>query len=593
MPRKKKISKVPSKRKNSKVQNIGIGGGGSNPGFPVNQGAPFTQSISTPNDTYDNLRWYFISNERQFLSELYVEISLVQTICKVPVEDALRGGVELKSKQLNEEQLQELTNSLDRDDDLNTIGQACVWNRLFGGGGILILTDQDPLEPLDLASIGPNDSLEFRAVDMWELFWDKQNTEGYDPTLQEYDFEYYNYYSQKVHKSRVMRLKGLTAPSFLRPRLRGWGFSVVEGLIRSLNQYLRATDVAYEVLDEFKLDIFKVKNLINTLLSPNGNQLVSQRIAQLNYTKNYQNAMVLDSEDDYAQKQLSFAGLGEWMEQIRMQVAADMRMPMIKLFGVAASGLNASDESGIEVYNSMVESEVRNKIKYDILRMCEIKCQKLFGFVPDDLSINFKPLRVLSAEQEENVKTQKFNRIIQAKQNGEISTQEFRDACNRGNLFDITFKTPEDDSDGYMQDIIEEGTNDPYDPKDIDDPGADRIDTRRSRATEVGGASKGAPIPSKEPDTLEDISKLTPRKIKATNSEENDMKFMANTAMYERKAYEADGGDRSIDSHRLPFFENPKDKNLFERAKEVSQQVFGQLNKKFQIWWYEKHGGKF
>ena len=50
-------------------------------------------------------------------------------------------------------------------------------------------------------------------------------------------------------------MKGLTAPSFLRPRLRGWGFSVVEKLVRSINQYIKATDLGFEVLDEFKLDV--------------------------------------------------------------------------------------------------------------------------------------------------------------------------------------------------------------------------------------------------------------------------------------------------------------------------------------------------
>ena len=509
----------------TKVENgLGIGGGGTNAGFPGNQGGPFTQSIATERDIFPNLRWYFISNERQFLSEAYVEISLVKTICDVPVDDALRGGVTLKSKQLSEDQLEELTNSLDRDDDLNTVAQACKWNRLFGGAGIIILTDQDPKTPLNLKAIGPHDSLEFRAVDMWELFWDKQNSEGYDATLQEQDFTYYNYYSIRVHKSRVMRLKGMTAPSFLRPRLRGWGFSVVEGLIRSLNQYLRATNVAYEVLDEFKLDIFKIKNLVNTLLSPQANQKVSEQIARLNYTKNYQNAMVLDSEDAYEQKQLSFAGLGEAMEQIRMQVAADMRMPMIKLFGIGAGGLNASDEGAIEVYNSMVESEVRNKIKYDILRICEIKSQQMFGIVPDDISIEFKPLRVMSAVQEEEVKTQKFNRIQTAIQSGGITMEEYRDAINRGKLMDVTLDPGMDITQGgFMQDTIDVKAN-PDKITDIDNPGANRIDTMKSRATEIGGAPKGAALPGKqepsppkdpklkEPGSDEQEGKVTPKK---------------------------------------------------------------------------------
>src|SRR5580698_1305599 len=208
---------------------------------------------------------------------------------------------------------------------------------------------------------------------MWELFWDKQNTEGYDPAIQTEDFEYYNYYGEQIHKSRVMRLKGFTSPSFIRPRLRGWGFSVVEVLVGSLNQYLKATDLSFQVLDEFKIDVFKIKNLVNTLMSPMGQQKVNQRVQMANYQKNYQNALVMDSEDDWDHKQLSFAGLAETMAGIRMQVAADMRMPITKLFGTSASaGIGNTDQNDMENYNSMVESQVRNKSKYDVLRICEI-----------------------------------------------------------------------------------------------------------------------------------------------------------------------------------------------------------------------------
>lgn len=500
---------------NEKILNSfgpGIGGGINPTGFPFNQGTGFSNQISQPTTEFVNLRWYLISNFRQLLSQLYVEIGLVQTIVRVPVDDALRGGVEIKSRQLSEDQLQELTESLDRDDDLNTIGEGAYWNRLFGGAGILILTDQDPMEPLELSEVGQDTPLEFRAVDMWELFWDKQDTEGYDPAIQTEDFEFYNYYGEQVHKSRVMRLTGMTAPSFVRPRLRGWGFSAVESLVRSLNQYLKSQSLTFEVLDEFKVDIYKIKNLVNLLMSPKAQNAVKERIALANYQKNYQNAVVMDSEDDWDHKQLSFAGLAETMGQIRMQVAADMRMPMTKLFGISAAGFN-SGEDDIEVYNAMVESEVRNKIKYIILRVCEIKCQKLFGIVPDDLSLSFKPLRVMSAEQEENVKTQKFNRVAQAKAAGEITTKEYRDACNRGNLFDITLEANEDVLGGYMDDTISEGANDPYDPKDIDNPGADRLDTRKSRATEVGGAGTEPPAPrsSDEPRNIAEAPKKNGR----------------------------------------------------------------------------------
>jgi phage-related protein (TIGR01555 family) len=547
---------------------------------------PWSEQVSNSGTLFKNLRWYLVSNFRQLLSQLYVEIGLVQTVVDVPVDDGLRGGVKFKSKQLDESQIRELQISFDRDDDLNTAGFAAKWARLYGGAGILVLTDQDPEEPLDIEAIGPDTPLEFRAVDMWELFWDKQNTEGYDPSIQTEDFEFYNYYAMDVHKSRVMRIKGLTPPSFIRPRLRGWGFSVVEVLVRSINQYLKSTDLGFEVLDEFKLDVYKIKNLVNTLLSPNGQQKIQQRVQLANWQKNYQNAVVMDSEDDFDHKQLSFAGLAEAMTGIRMQVAADMRMPITKLFGTSVSAGFSTDQNDMENYNSMVEAQVRNKLKYDLLRIAEIKCQKIFGFIPDDLELEFKPLRELTAVDEENVKTQKFNRLSMAKEKGEISTQEYRDACNKGNLFDVQLDTTEDrlnPNDPEVAEIVSEGAKRaPLDITDVDDPGANREDTRKPRAWDV--------IRTRESSDRVKIGNEI-----WTFNQWDRMKRFFNSAEFDRASYEADGGDAWIDPALRPLFENPGnvDEALWSKAKEASMKAYGKVKWQFVTWFYKKQGGKF
>ena len=582
------------KRDNSKVAEIivnglqdlammpgpGIGGGFQPFGlFPGNQGTGWSNPTSSANTTFVNLRYYLVSNFRQILNQMYAEFGLIQTIVDVPVDDGFRGGIDIKSKQLSDEEIEELQISLDRDDDLNTSGQAIKWNRLFGGAGELILTDQNPAEPLDVERINIDSALEFRAVDMWELFWDKQSDEGYDATTQNEDVQYFNYYGIQVHKSRVMRLKGITAPSFIRPRLRGWGLSVVEKLVRSLNQYLKSTDLIFQVLDEFKIDVYKIKNFNNTLSSPIGTQKVQQRIQLANFLKNYQNALVMDSEDDWDHKQLNFAGLAEMLEQIYKMVAADMRMPITKIFGVSAAGFN-SGEDDIEVYNAMVESEVRNKAKYNLLRKLELKCQKLFGYIPDDLSFSFKPLRVMTSEQEQNAKTQEFTRLSTALTQNAITLEEFRDACNKADIFPIKLDSQEtlNPDNG---DTVAEGAQNPDVATDNVNPGANRADSRKSKATETGGAGT-EPEPPKDAPNPDGDKSYDRRKD--------------NSAGFDRASYEADGGDSWIDPRRKYFFENPNgkvDESIWARAKEASRAAFGTEKWQFVTWWYEKHGGKF
>lgn len=517
--------------------------------FPFNQGVPGTAQVENVGTIFRNMRYYFISNMRQILSQAYCEIGLVQTICDVPVDDAMRGGVTITSKKLDEEKIEALVTAMDENDDLGAIAQAFKWNRLFGGAGLLILTEQDPETPLNIEAIGPDSKLEFRPVDMWELFFDMQNLEGYDPVLQDDDTqsEFFSYYGEKVHRSRVILLKGIEAPSFVRPRLRGWGFSVVETLVRSLNQYLKSTDLAFEVLDEFKIDIFKMKNLINTLMSQDGTNKVRQRVQLANWQKNYQNALVMDSEDEWDHKQLSFAGLGDVMMQIRMQVASDMRMPITKLFGISAAGFN-SGEDDIEVYNGMVESQVRNKSKYVILEVLKLRAQQTFGSYPDDLRIAFQPLRVMSSEQEEQVKEKKFNRLKDALEKNAITLEEFRDACNKGKLMDIM----------------------------LSDDALAELEQAREEAMEA--AAEGGPGESNNPESE------TP---KAKNSR------LKNSALFDRKSYEASGGDAQIDERRQEFFKHPLDVGLWRDIEEISRRAYGTVNWKFVVWTYQKRGGKF
>jgi phage-related protein (TIGR01555 family) len=401
--------------------------------------------LSQIDTLFKNNRWYLVSNMRQIISELYVEHGVVTTAVDVPVEDAFRNGVDVVTNQLDEEEIRQLKTHLV--DDLQVYVQAQKWNRLFGGAGVIMITGQDPEEELDINSVAKGDKIRFRAVDMWELFHTRNQTEDLNTQLQQIEYSHYNYYQQKLHRSHVIKLIGKQPPSLVRPRLRGWGMSVLEVMIRSINQYLKANEVIFEVIDEFKVDIFKIKGLASSLIQADGDAKVRRRIQIANAEKNFQNAMTLDSEDDWGQKELAFAGISETLTGIKQHLASDLRMPLTKLFGVSAAGFN-SGEDDIENYNAMVESSIRTPAKKDLILMIKVRCQQLFGYVPDDLDIEFTPLRVLSSEQEENVKTSKFSRLLQARQAGEISRLEFRQGINRDDLLPIQL-----DEEGIEDDL--------------------------------------------------------------------------------------------------------------------------------------------
>lgn len=405
---------------------------------------PLAAQVSK-SDTIDyNLRYSFITNNRNILSQAYIEIGIIKKLVDIPVDDAFSGGLIIKSDQINEKEIEMIQEAIYENSEFTTVTQVFKWNRLFGGAGLLFYRNDELSIPLRLEDIKKGDEIFFKDLDVWEMFYNSENVDG--GQIGGYDSEFFNYYGDEVSRKNLILLTGLRAPSLRRGQLRGWGYSIVEQVVRSINQYLKAVDLSFEVLDEFKLDIYKLKNLNSALI--NGNeQKVRDRIALTNRQKNYQNAVALDSEDDYQSKQISFTGLSEVMDGIRTQICADFGFPQIKLFGIPTAGLNASDESSLEIYNHLVESEVRSKSKTLLKKYISIKCMQLFGFVPNDLKIEFNKFKTLIPEQEENIKTQLFNRLLSAVQIGEISTKEFRDACNKASLLPINLE------DGFEKEI--------------------------------------------------------------------------------------------------------------------------------------------
>ena len=345
----------------------------------------------------------------------------IQTAIDEPVLDAFRGGLELHSKQLGVDELKDLEDDLERTGVFTTLVDTFIWTRLFGGGALVINTESDPGEPLR-----PKDfkgRVEFYDACRWELgapkrIWSK-----------------YLFYNQTLDASRVLTVTGKRAPFVIRWQLAGWGMSEVERMVEAFNLYIRTNNVLYEILDEAKLDVYKLEGLNANLISSQGTGNVQRRINLMNQLKNFQNALVIDMKDDYLQKQLTFSGLAEIMKETRIGLAAALRMPMTKLFGLSASGFN-SGEDDIENYNAMVESEVREPARPIIRKLLEFKMLQMFGKVYD-LKFKFKPLRVLGANEEEDVKSKKHQRIIDLYDRQVIDSQELAEAEEKDGLISI------------------------------------------------------------------------------------------------------------------------------------------------------------
>lgn len=380
----------------------------SNSFFSLVQGAVGQTSLNS----FANLAYFNsyapLTINWTLLTYMYKTHGILQTAIDMPVLDALRGGIDIHSDELDSDDIGDLQDLLEQGGILATIGEAMTWTRLYGGGGIIVNTDnQDSKQPLDLSKLR---EVEFYAANRWELVSPRRYSKSYD------------FYGEVMDSSRVLTMGGKAAPYLVRWTLQGWGMSEMERMLEDFNMYLRTKDLVYELLKEAKLDVYQFEGLTSQLASAAGTQLTQQRVQLMNQMKSYQSAVVMDVKDKFEQKQLTFSGLADIQKQNMVYIASALRMPLTKIFGLSASGFN-SGEDDIENYNAMVESEVRAPLRLIIRKVLNILIWQKWGR-EYDFNFEFKPLRMLGAVDEETVRTSKHNRYLSLYSQGLLTAQE-------------------------------------------------------------------------------------------------------------------------------------------------------------------------
>lgn len=373
-----------------------------------------------------NTGYNIVTIQYMALGYLYKSEGIVQAAIDMPVQDGFRGGLELLShtEQMDKDDIKLLADNLDSTSFFKTFKTAMNWARLYGGGAIIINNGENPSKPLTMQGMAGR-PMNLIACHRWELTSPQRYPQG----------GFYTFYGQKIHQSRVLTLSGKEAPYPINMILQGWGMSEVEHIVQPLNIFLRTQNVVYDILKEAKVDIYRFKGFAAQLSSQKGTQQMLQRLNTSNRAKSTNNALVMDVEDEYEQKQLSWSGLAEIWKENRIGLACNLRIPMTKLFGISAAGF-ASGEDDIENYCGMVESEVREEAKPMLRQLLEMKCLSLFGDV-HDLNFKFYPMRTMTAKEEEEVKTSKHTRWKDDANSGMLTPQEYMGMQQKEGLIPI------------------------------------------------------------------------------------------------------------------------------------------------------------
>lgn len=350
--------------------------------------------------------WMFIPLTPQQLIAGYRSNWLLAKIVDIPAEDMVR---EWRDWQAADDQIEKLEEAEQRFDLIGKVQQGIAYGRLGGGAILLGYGDADPSSPAR-----ENAELQYlHLFNRWELTLGPEITDLASPWFGQPAFYEINGTGQqtRLHPSRVVPFKGAPVPRFPGVMWEDyfWGDSVIQRVDRAVKNAVKASDGFARLIDEAKLDIYRLSGFMQNLISDEA--AVRRRVEYTDVGKSSLRGVYLDKEDEFTQRQLSLTGMPEMIETLLSVVAGAADIPATRLLGRAPQGMNATGEHDTLNYNTMIRSKQRLYLSPAVGRIDEALIPTALGSRPAEVHYIWSPLSIPTEKESAEIEAKEAEAV--------------------------------------------------------------------------------------------------------------------------------------------------------------------------------------
>ena len=368
-------------------------------------------NLGTDRDKTSHSKYTATRLSEQDLQEQYRAAWLPRKVVDIPAEDSCRNWREWKGDAGDVEKVEELERVLNV---RGAILEARKKARLFGGDAIYLGTNAaDASEPLNT---------ETEEVKRLTVLNARELTPG--DLDRDIESEYFNKPSMytvaesaaEIHPSRLVIFHGVPIPD---PHISGshistgWGDSVLtsvhEAIINADSTALNVASLVYEA----KVDVIKIPEFMNSLDDKDYEATLLKRLGLAAKAKGINGALLLDTEEEYEQKNANFANLPDVVLTMLQIVSGASDIPMTRLVGMSPGGLNSTGEGDIRNYYDGIASQQTLVIQPAMLRLDQILARQGAGKkFNDGISYEWRTLWQSTAKEEaENA--DKYSQVVE------------------------------------------------------------------------------------------------------------------------------------------------------------------------------------
>lgn len=306
----------------------------------------------------------FLSDRK--LAMIYAGDGLGAKICDVVAEDAARNGFKI----LGDDEDEALLKACEAVKLPQAVQLAHAYRRAFGGALLVAQYDRDAAEltapPSSTAIVTGFKVYACPRVKITstDIVTDARSRYFEDVELYTVSKRYGGTF--QVHASRCRAIKGIPVPDVpdmeYDTQLLYWGMSELQRVYGALSNFGAFFQAIGHLGQEMVIGKYRISNLEKLLLS-NDVKSIQTRMEMINLQKSVLRAVLLGKDEEYSRDTLSFAGVPEVFDRMTMVISGTSGIPVTKLMGRSAAGMNASGDGDSRDYYDKVKSEQMSVVK--------------------------------------------------------------------------------------------------------------------------------------------------------------------------------------------------------------------------------------
>lgn len=363
---------------------------------PANLGAGANNLVQTANYVMERFTWDYYT-----LNILFRDNWIAKAIIEKPANEMLKNGFSIHS-QIEPDKIDKIMNIWRKTKTQNKFLKCLKWARLYGGCLLIPMIENqgDLSKPLDYETIMPDSYKGCFTVDRWS---------GVSPSIElvdnitDPDFgqpEYYDVSDNttgktfRIHHSRVIKMIGREMPYWEEIAETYWGASELEHVYTELKKRDDTSANISFLIFLANIRVFKMEGMSQMLSI--GDQQAAQRVYETMKTMNHlmcnTGTLAIDKEEDFAMHGYSFTGINDVYESFMLDISGAAEIPVDKLFGRSPSGFNSGAET-LQNYYDTIDEKRETYVREPLEKIVKIITMSALGEIPDDIEIDFNPVR--------------------------------------------------------------------------------------------------------------------------------------------------------------------------------------------------------